>query len=422
MKKHTMILKTLFAGGVRASAAVVALILTFLVTRIMSVDEAGLFLFGFTIVNVMATFFRMGMDNIVLREVGANGLSTASLNIIHTGLLVVFFTSIFFATLVSFFSKEISYYVFDKPAFGLVLEWLVLSLPFMVVFMLLSFSFIGQQRIFWGNFFQNLGISSVFIVLSSGSFYLFDYKVDSVSASLFYLLSSIFIFIAALVLWFSQREVVFSIERINYRSLWHSSSNLWVSTTMLILVSWSALAISGVFLSERELAFLSVALRAGMIVSLVITVINMVVAPRYAALWKKGAIDDIKDLSRNASRSSFLLALPVAILMVLFSEEIMGFFGAEFKSASEILVIVVIGQFLAVVMGGSGYILNMSGHEKDFRRMTIVSGVISLLMAFLFSYLWGVEGAAISTSISLFLQSFSAFCMVRYRLGFWPLH
>jgi len=99
----------------------------------------------------------------------------------------------------------------------------------------------------------------------------------------------------------------------------------------------------------------------------------------------------------------------------------MGLFGDEFIVAGNLLVIMAIGQFINVATGSVGYLLNMSGHERDFRRVTFFSGPLTVILSFILIDQYGVLGAAIATAVGLSLQNILALFMVRKRLGFWPI-
>ena len=104
--------------------------------------------------------------------------------------------------------------------------------------------------------------------------------------------------------------------------------------------------------------------------------------------------------------------------MLLFPEFLLGFFGAEYRQASLILQILVIGQFINVITGSVGFLLNMSGHEKDMRNVVFFSGPLSLGLGFFLTPIYGTTGAAIATAIALASQNLIAVYMVKKRLGF----
>ena len=138
-------------------------------------------------------------------------------------------------------------------------------------------------------------------------------------------------------------------------------------------------------------------------------------------LWQENKIDEIRRLAKWSTRGMLILATPIVVAMIFLPELIMELFGDEFKVAGNLLVIMAIGQFINVATGSVGYLLNMSGHEKDFRRVTFFAGPLTVILCFILINQYGVLGAAIATATGLSLQNMMALFMVRKRLGFWPI-
>ena len=64
-----------------------------------------------------------------------------------------------------------------------------------------------------------------------------------------------------------------------------------------------------------------------------------------------------------------------------------------------------------------GFLLNMTGNEKDMRNISILTGSLSIIMGYLLILHFGVTGAAISVSAALIFQNLLAAFYVRKRLG-----
>jgi len=93
-------------------------------------------------------------------------------------------------------------------------------------------------------------------------------------------------------------------------------------------------------------------------------------------------------------------------------------FGEEYVQAAHLLQILIIGQFINVITGSVGYLLNMTGHEKDMRNVVFFSGPLALILGFVLTPLYGATGAAVATAIALASQNLLAVFMVKKRLGF----
>lgn len=424
-----LLIKTAIAGLVKASAAVVAFILTAVVARALGASESGLFLFGFSLLSALSVFFRLGLDNVVLRYIGAEGTSELAQQKLNTGLLWIVLAVVPFCGLTALFADPISELVFNKPELSPVLQWLMLALPAMALFMLLAMGFQGQHRVILTTIYQNLGLSALFVTAFAAIFvYEKYYAVGSVAswlnaenAAMIYALSALVVCTSALVLWYSQSGVSFSIGRLRDSELWSASSNLWTASCMSLAVVWSGVLIAGAYVSSEDLAYLTAAQRTATLTSFVLMVVNMVVAPRYARLWKEGSVAQIQKLAKWSTRGMIAIVLPVVAVMIAFPEFVMGLFGEGFEQGALLLTVMAIGQFINVATGSVGYLLNMSGHERDFRRVTFFAGPLTIILALAFTHYWGALGAASATAIGLSVQNLLALAMVKKRLGFWPI-
>jgi O-antigen/teichoic acid export membrane protein len=113
-----------------------------------------------------------------------------------------------------------------------------------------------------------------------------------------------------------------------------------------------------------------------------------------------------------------LAAAPVVTLMVCFPHWLMWLFGDEFVAGAPLLRILAIGQFINVATGSVGYLLMMTGHEKDMRNSLLVVAPCSILLSLWLIPLYGATGAAVATALAIAGQNLLAVFWVRRRLGF----
>jgi O-antigen/teichoic acid export membrane protein len=245
--------------------------------------------------------------------------------------------------------------------------------------------------------------------------------VSAKSATAIYTFSAYLILIACLWLWFRQAEVKFVFPEIRNSEIWASSSHMWVTNIMALAVLYSGVLVAGTYVESDELAYLIVAQRTAGLVAFVLMVVNTVVAPRYSRLWHEGDVLAVRRLAKLSTRAMLALALPVVVAMSVFSGFIMGLFGEGFEQGARLLIIIAVGQLINVATGSVGFLLNMTGHERDMRNVTLFSGPVTIVCAVWFTVTWGVVGAAYATALGLSLQNLGALWMVRRRLGFWPL-
>ncbi|MCG7939639.1 MAG: oligosaccharide flippase family protein [Candidatus Thiodiazotropha lotti] len=419
-RKATFV-KITYAATAKVTSAFILFILTALVTRNMPGEEAGLFLLGISLLGVMSVIFRLGLDNVILRFLSAHSNNSFAQDKLNRGLQWIVTLSIPAALFGIINSKYIAIYIFQKPEFGDVLFWLLPALPAMAIFFLLSFAFQSQHRVITTAIFQKLGISSLFIIGFGYLLFNMPSSISAVNSAKIYTVAAIIICVAAIVTWYRQSGTKLSLTSFSDHELKSASLNLWVASCMGLAVEWSGLLIAGVILTAEDVALLSAAQRTAMLTSFVLMVVNMVVAPRYAKMWKESNLPGIERLAKYSTRGMVTMVIPVVIIIFLFSEQLMSLFGVGYEAAGILLIIMTIGQFINVSTGSVGYLLNMSGHEEDFRKVTLMTGPISIIISILFITELGLMGAAIATAISVGIQNVAALIMVKKRLGFIPI-
>lgn len=155
-----------------------------------------------------------------------------------------------------------------------------------------------------------------------------------------------------------------------------------------------------------------------MLTSFILVAVNLVVAPKFAALKAKNDIDGIRRTAVLSVRLLVLSSMPMVVFILLMPEFVMGLFGEQFKQGSHLLQILVLGQAVNVITGSVGFLLTMSGNERDMRFVAIVSGLSMLFFAPIFTKLFGAIGAASVTSLCVSMQCLMAVFFVKKRLGF----
>ena len=197
-----------------------------------------------------------------------------------------------------------------------------------------------------------------------------------------------------------------------------SCKHLWLTGVLITITTWCSQLVAGVWVSAEEFAYLSVTQRTANLVSFILVAVNYVVAPEFASLYKQNQTEELRKLALQAVKLMVALALPVLIALCLFSEKILALFGNEYRDAAPLLIIMSLGQFINVVTGPVGFLLNMSGHEKDMRNVVMCSATFAVLVSFTLTFYFGLIGAAVATAASVSAQNLGALWMVRKRLGF----
>ncbi|WP_078085067.1 oligosaccharide flippase family protein [Microbulbifer mangrovi] len=413
---------------VRGAAAFSAFGVSVVIGRQLGAIESGYYFLAFSVITFFAAISRVGLDNTVLRYVGA-AFSERSWSVVKSvaarSLAVAALVSSVVMLLLYAFADFLSVKLFGKPELASVLIGMAPGVIGVALFTLLAMVFQGLHKVVLSVFILNIS-TNIFLVLGIALLDISNAFQMAFAFSIAALLTALF---GGFVLWMMAGGVSFQkkcsehgAEKVqsfvNWLPLFQSCMPLWVVVIMQQLVQWSGQFVAGAYVDSEALAQLAAAQRTAMLTSFILMAVNLVLAPRFAALYKQRKMVELRKLSMMSVRLMIFFSFPLVVVMLGFPELFMRLFGEGFSEGAYLLQILVIGQFINVATGSVGYLLSMSGHETDLRNTVLVSGPIALVLAFALTPVWGATGSAVATAVAVGTQNLLAVWQVKRRLGF----
>lgn len=133
------------------------------------------------------------------------------------------------------------------------------------------------------------------------------------------------------------------------------------------------------------------------------TIIFMpLISKSYAKKNKKG----ISFLFRKSQNWVFGAVLPLALLLIIFSKKILVLiYGEEYVLGALPLLILIIGFVINSYTGLNQNILQLHKKTKYIFKVNFMIAICNLILNIWFIQIWGIVGAAISTSLSMAMQN-----------------
>lgn len=409
--KHSIIALLLRMGG-----AVIAFAMNVVVARKLGADESGYFFLAVTFATLVATIGRIGADQTVLRYVSVNS-AAKQWNTVHAIIRKITSWStlplLAVTILVAVFAKPISIHFFNKPALQWPLFYTALSMPLFAAYNVYGMALQGRRKVVQSV--SSLKVLTPFFLIAL-VFVLAPQ--DSAGMAKYYLVACALNLIFAVFWWYRSIPAATDREIFDSATLWKSCGPLWVVAIMNVITTWGGQFIAGIFNTSAEVAQLSVSRNTTVLISFILMAVNNVSAPRFAVMYKEGKMKELKQYARNATRMMTLAALPITVVLWIFPEFILSLFGADFEDGAWLLRILATGQFISVISGSVGYLLNMTGHEKDMRNVMVINAVLSVVLALILNPWLGAVGSALATAIAVACTNLMAVGYVKKRLGF----
>jgi len=185
----------------------------------------------------------------------------------------------------------------------------------------------------------------------------------------------------------------------------------WLQAQTLVLGAWAA---------SDQLGVYYVGLRVTMLLSVFLIAISTIFAPIIAELHSRHDQEQLARLLKTVTKWGFSLCLPVFLAFFFCSEEVLLFFGPEFRGGAVVLRILAVSQLFNVATGPVGWLLTMSGYSRHNLLNALFTFGISLALAFLLIPRFGIIGAAVGAALSMLLVNLLRLVEVRVILGIHP--
>ena len=174
----------------------------------------------------------------------------------------------------------------------------------------------------------------------------------------------------------------------------------------------------GMLATARDVGVYSVVSRIAMLVPVGLLVINPVIAPQIARYHDAGDLSSLQRLVAYAARASVLLALPFYLMLSLGGDWVLStVYGDAFSYGNQALMILLVGQLFNAAMGSVGMILNMTGNAWYSATGLGVAVGTNIVLNLALIPVYGIEGAAMAATISIFVRSTFLAIAVYRRLG-----
>lgn len=387
-----------------------------LLARFLGSEGAGIYYIAYTVVLFSSLIGRLGLERAMLRyaSIYASQKKWISVaGIYRRGMLISVGMSVLMTFIVVINAEFISTVVFKEPNLLIPLQLMAISIiPFNLNIlhaeMLKSFGQIVKSTLL-----EAAGIPFILMLI----FIVNRTSMGASSVTLAYSLSTLIIFITGVFLWRQATPQLRHIEGFFKLSILITTALplFWINflnTSMTHIDTF----LLGVWLNSESVGIYGVARRISVLVSFILIVINSIVAPKFAALYSEGKLEELNNLVRQSSILNTVLSAPFLLILIFVPNKVLLIFGEEFSAGGLVLSILALGQFVNAASGSVGYLLVMTGHEKLMRNNVFAATALNLLLIIILVPRFDIVGAAIATASSLVVWNIIGVSLVYWKL------
>lgn len=394
IKNSAIVLILRVAGMALAYASII------LISRLFGAETYGRFALLLTTAQFLVLLFSLGLPFAIVKltsDVNFFKDNKPQNTYLLNALKAVFISGLLGAVIIFFLSKAVAVYVFNDVLLIPYLKTLSYFFVFLVLHKFLI-EFIKGKKHFtsYGLFLYVLPYALFFLVF--GIMYYQNQNTTEESVYYAYLLP--FLVLALATFCFLPIKRLKTKKLHNYNALFALSFPMLFSAAFIFISNWTDVFMLGAMVSKAEVGIYNAAYKVATIALVIINAINAVLAPKIATLYSQNNLDGIKREVQKATKIITYLSVPIIVLIIILRKQFLSIFGAEFVQGEYALIIIAIGLLFNAMSGSVGQILNMTKHQHQLKKFTIISVIINIVLNYILIKNFGIIGAAIASLVS----------------------
>ncbi len=224
--------------------------------------------------------------------------------------------------------------------------------------------------------------------------------------------------ISSITIWKNLRKIKVEVVQFTKRELLSTSIPImWSNIASSLLVALPIFCI-GYFFSEEFAGKYSVIFKISQLITIILFVINTMTAPKFSELFWADKHFELNKIVNQTSKILFYVGLSTSIIIISFAHQILCFFGKEYTDIKIELALLVLAQFINVSCGSVGVILNMTGNQKTYRNILLITFIFHVISCLILIKYFSIFGAAISILISYSILNITSAIVIykKYRI------
>ena len=182
-------------------------------------------------------------------------------------------------------------------------------------------------------------------------------------------------------------------------SLWRTALPLYVVELVQVSIATLPVLILGIFADPTAVSSFSIALRASMLVLVVLLSLSMVASPRFAALHRQGDWPQLAAVNHRTQMLGGVLGLMVCAVLAVGAPVLLSLIGRNFAGGVPALLILLAGQAVNALYAGQDGLLAMTGQGNALRLLNLAQLAVMVLLSFMLIPRLGALGAAAVTAL-----------------------
>lgn len=387
----------------------------FVLARYLGPSDYGLFSLGIMTTGILSVFTLVGLHEGTKRFIvfySEKGRADRLKGTVLIAFMTIVGLSLVICLPVYVLSGQISRIIFSKPELAAILTLFTAAVVFNSLLLLLQEVFVGLERPKLRALTEGFGVRfcplvcALYVILVEGNIVAI---AESYLIGLF-LASAAGCLILYKILFYRSEDGV----DCRSRELFLYSFPLFFTGIVSLLYNWTDIFLIGVYLPAASVGIYSAVFTITDSMPSIEIAVSALFLTRAVRCFVNRDIDGLERDFRSTRKKIVVLTLPVAVIFVLFPKVLIGLaFGDAFTGGAWAMIILSAGIFAGISFGPCQAVLMAAGQTKPLLSIHAGTSVLNIILNAMLIQIYGIEGAAMATSVCLFLKHAGVYWMAR---------
>lgn len=399
-------------------AAFLGYVARVLLARNLSIEEFGLFYAVFSFLTLIEVFKSFGFDKSLIKFI-PEFIQKKQINFIKSSMLYVaavqLITNLIIILFVYLFADYLAIHYFKSPQAGFVLKLMTIAFFLDSFVLTLKFTFQGFRKM---SYFSSVDIVRMTLITA---IILIGFKLNYgiLSPVMAYAITPlILIFIFGILLvkkvfreFFTAR---FAFDKKLFKKMSHYSFYIILGSTGIITMGSLDTVMLTYFAGLTSVALYSVALPTTRVLSYFTQPVAEILFPMTSELWTAKKFSILKAGIEALYKYTFIVILPMALLLFSFADLIINvFFGERFLAAASAMRILSFGMVFVALSSVCGNFFAGIGKPQISTKMVWYGAVSNFAGNLILIPRFDIIGAAVATTLSFFIRMLTGLTRIR---------
>ncbi|MES2862031.1 MAG: oligosaccharide flippase family protein [Pseudomonadota bacterium] len=402
--------------GARALEAGAKFGLYALAARALGGHDAGRFFLALSVIQIVSTVARLGLDRPMTRHVAAElavGDTRAAWRAAVTGCGAVAGSSCLVAFVLALGAPWIAERVLNQADMVSVLVLAAVIIPVQNLAFAMASVLVGLERSVAAQMVMNAlapALSLAALILWADEVH----RLLSVYAAAFGVCALLGLVVMLAEVRRRSGVVALVKPAAALPSLWQGARPLWISEVAQAALLSVPVLVLGAFADPQAVSVFSICSRLSMLVTTVVLSLGALSAPVFARHHRLGDWSALRDAVTTNRKTTILLCVPLTAGLAIGAGPMLELLGIPVAAGAPVLLILLVGQLAYCLLPSRDLVLAMAGHGRALRGLSLwqLAGCVALCLVLIPPF--GAVGAALS-SATIWIGGATALAMIARR-------